>query len=229
VGLSAALSNGWSAFRDNMGLCIGMLFLYGVVMMVSAFIPFAIIFVGTIIVGGLVVFGLNVVSRRDPAVGDLFVGFQNYGRWLGAVLLYGVIMLAVMLPAIAWLLIRMIQTGYFTSGSSSDPFGPYAAGGPVYYVLYCLGLLVLYTLMMRWYFYLPLIAEGAGIMEAFGKSVEMTEGIRWRLFGITLVLGLIHAAGVFTCVGWLFTIPLIGLSYISLYVAARNQQFGPQL
>lgn len=228
VGLGACLTNGWNAFRDNMGLCIGTLVIGILLMIPVAIIPIVNILILPVLFGGVVIFGLNVINRNNPGIGDLFAGFQNFGRWLGAILLHGLIMMLPMLPAIAWVVTRTIQTEGVATSAGSGTFDVLGAEGPIYYLLYLGGMAVMYYLQMRWYFYHPLIAEGAGIMEAFGKSVEMTEGIRWRLFGITIVLGLIYLAGFFTCIGWLFALPLVCLAYISLYIAAKNQQSVPQ-
>jgi hypothetical protein len=43
-----------------------------------------------------------------------------------------------------------------------------------------------------WYVIIPVtVVERPGIFAAFGRSAELTRGNRWRVFGISLVVGVI--------------------------------------
>ncbi len=61
------------------------------IFLVSAFIPFIGPFISSILIipvisAGIYLYGLNVSRETDPRIGDMFAGFNDYGRVLGAVL-----------------------------------------------------------------------------------------------------------------------------------------------
>ena len=104
VDLGRAFSVGIDAFKRYPGLVIGVPALYFVLNMAGQSIPVLqvlyMIFIQPPIAGGLVIFALNVINDRNPTVGDLFAGFQEYGKWMGTYWLLTAISLACLIPAL---------------------------------------------------------------------------------------------------------------------------------
>lgn len=71
---------------------------------------------------------------------------------------------------------------------------------------------------LQFYMYLVVEHENMGPIEALKKSMKMTEGIFWKLFGFGLVIGIINLIGFLLLgIGLLVTLPLSGIAYTYLY------------
>ena len=104
------MSNGWDNFKQGAGNYVGFTVLYFIIIMVvglsSLLIPF-VNFVSTAIqytlVAGLFIFTRNMLNGRDN-FGDFFSGFNSFGQ----IILFWLVLLAFMLPAIALFIIYLI-------------------------------------------------------------------------------------------------------------------------
>jgi uncharacterized membrane protein len=78
-----------------------------------------------------------------------------------------------------------------------------------------------------WGFYGFVIAdrgEGVGVGEAFSRSVEITAGNRWQLFGLGILLVLINFVGALLCgVGLLFTYGITAVTGAYAYRTLSGQ------
>ncbi len=211
VDIGRAFSLGFDAFKRHAIVTIGVILLYFVLSGVGQNIPFLGILYSILIqppiVGGLVIFLLNVVNDRDPTVGDLFAGFQHYGRWMGTYWLLNAITIACLIPAGIGILI----------GLAVDPDGEAAFVVPVA-LGSIISLIVLVIVMLRWFFVYYAAAEGRNAIEAFKFSARLTEGVRPQLFVASIVLGLFALCGIIALgVGILVTSAIAGCAFAAIY------------
>lgn len=96
--------------------------------------------------------------------------------------------------------------------------------GDILYGLIVLGGLILLVVpgiifAIKYQYYNYLIADkGMGPIEALRHSGEMTQGVKWRLLGFNLLLGLINLAGALALViGLFYTIPLTLIASTFVY------------
>ena len=62
------------------------------------------------------------------------------------------------------------------------------------------------------------VLEGAGIMGSLEKSGKLTEGVKWRLLGFLITIGLLNALGALLLgVGLLITVPVSMIAYAHVY------------
>lgn len=70
------------------------------------------------------------------------------------------------------------------------------------------------------YMFAPVIVidQKIGIIDAFKKSAQMTDGVKWKIFGLMLLLALTNIVGVLVfVVGLLVSIPVSALVYMHVY------------
>lgn len=193
VDLGRAFSVGLDAFKRYPGVTIGAVAIYLVFNAVSNSNPilgfFYGIFIQPPIVGGLVIFALNVINDRNPTVGDLFAGFQEYGKWMGTYWLLNAITLACCIPGLI-----VVGIGVALGLFGEDAFIPVVA------LAVLISIAVLIAVTLRWAFVYYAAAEGRGTLDAFNRSAELTEGVRPQLLLAMIVLGLFAMCGVFVLV-----------------------------
>jgi uncharacterized membrane protein len=102
-------------------------------------------------------------------------------------------------------------------------FFKFAAGYILYSLLVAAGLILLIVpglyFMVKYQYVIYYIADkDADISEAFGKSSQITKGIKWELFVFLILLSLINMAGVLCFfVGLLVTIPVTMVAMAFVY------------
>ncbi|UCC67163.1 MAG: DUF4339 domain-containing protein [Armatimonadota bacterium] len=213
ISAGRALSVGFDAFKRYPGLLIGVSVLYFVLAAVGQNIPIVGFLYGILvqppIVGGLVIFVLNVINDRNPTVGDLFAGFQRFGTWMGAYWLLTAISLACFVPGLI-----LVGIGAVLSRSGEDEMALILAivlGAVV-------SLVIVIAVTLRWMFVYYSVAEGRGTMDAFKRSAQITEGVRPQLLWAGIVLGLFSIAGVIALgVGIIVTFPIAMCAFASIY------------
>jgi len=231
VGLSPVMTNGWNAFRNFIPIAILGYLIVTIINTIVGYIPFIgpiiSILIGGAMIGGEIILTLNILYNRNPQIGDVFFGFQQYGKWLVAYLLWLLVIIAGAIPAIIGGVIIGVSAGIMGAGASFT--GSISAAGPAVIALGSLLILATFVLIafltVRWMFVFYLVAEDYNPIDAFRRSAEITEGRRLQLFGISFVIGLIMMSGVIACgIGVLFTAPLGMCMMGALYLAARNQR-----
>jgi uncharacterized membrane protein len=102
--------------------------------------------------------------------------------------------------------------------------------GSILYGLIVLGGLILLIVPgiywgTKYFFFVYLIVDkDMGIMESIRASGELTQGHKWSLFLLWIVLGLINTLGAVIClVGLLVTIPLSLMAVIFVYHALAGE------
>ncbi len=222
IGISWALSAGWGAFKKYPGMAIGGSLLFMVIYMAGAMIPFAnlafIMFAAMPLMGGGVIFYLNMVRGTNPQIEDLFAGFKSYWKWMGVGWLYTAAIIAAELPV----LIAFFVSGMYKYMDNKSPYGAMPPSPTAIIIMasaLILSVVLMTVLSLRWFFVWFLAADGVETMEAFKRSAEMTKGWRLKLFGIQIVLGLCASVGVLACgIGKIFTSIIVYLAMTSIYV-----------
>ena len=85
LNIGAAMSDGWVLFKEHMGLMIGAgAIFFGILMaavLLGVIIPAAQLLVQGPLIGGMILLTLKLSREGHAEIGDLFLGFKNYG-WL---------------------------------------------------------------------------------------------------------------------------------------------------
>lgn len=151
-----------------------------------------------------------------------FSSFRVVGFWAMIAISLAVAMLGIVFSMITQGALVRATTAYSDGRKAS--FGESAAAGLAVIVpLFLLGLgsglgisigliLLIVPGVMLWVMWAvaapALVAERVGVFEAFGRSNELTEGARWKVFGIMLVLLII--AWIFAAIMAALTLPVLG-------------------
>ena len=255
VSLSKAFSTGWNTFTKYPGVLIGGFLIYIAMVLVlemifmipmilvttrmpqstdlsspmfgvqtgfSVAFPIVVVFLFAPLVGGLFILLLNAVRDSNPGINDLFAGFRKYWKWVGLFFLYYLATYAAFIPELIGILVstKMMHVG--SAAAVSTVLGIAIMGLGI-----AISLVIMFILLTRWLFIYCAAADGAGIIESFGKSAEMTKGIRLPLFGILIVLWLFATAGIIACgIGVILTSIIASLAITSMYVDLKNQMSG---
>lgn len=199
--IGEALEYGWNTMKTNFGFFIGIIIVSWIVSGIPTFIAVILqedapaisllfrlggIILGTIIQIGILRIALKFVDGQTPEFSDLFNSFKGcFWRYLGASILYGLIvvggMFLLIVPGIIW----AIKFQYF-------------------------GYLV--------------IDQNLGVMDSLKKSSDVTNGVKWPLFGFAILLVLINYGGaILLFIGLLATIPITMMANVSVYRTLQAQ------
>ncbi len=82
---------------------------------------------------------------------------------------------------------------------------------------------IYFALKYQFYSYL-IVDKNLGVTEALKKSARMTDGIKWKLFGFSLVLCGLNFLGLIALVfGLLVTVPMSIMAYVYVYRTLRDR------
>lgn len=174
-------------------------------------------FVGIFMALGLARVGLDVIEGKPVQIGLLFSqGSKVLGAFGGTILLSLAIGLPVAILVVPIVLLSM-------QGGEPTPAG------------LVIGIGIGTILILVWSAYLGarfgffktiMVDRGMGVMDAFRESSRLTNGNKWAVIGLYLVMMLINLAGMLMlCVGLIFTMPLTILAW---YVAYKWMLHGPE-
>lgn len=231
------LTRAWACFSKRLGLVLAVVVIELIVALVFCAIPglnvIYSLFVQCAIAGGVTIFLLKAVRGGDPEVGDLVQGFRDYLKWEAVGLLRGFVFLVICIPG----LITLGAAGFFNQhmrvplppGIPTEdlPFDVPSAMDPHAYIMIGAGALITLLIagyfMLRWLYVLPCAADGAGILDAFGQSAQLTRGRYGQLGMIYLGLGFVNLlGGLLCCVGGIFTSGLTYLAHMIVYDDLRR-------
>lgn len=168
---------------------------------------------------------------------------QHYWFLLGVSFIYAVLLAAagpgsplgliadtVLRVAVIYVLLRMVDSHTPTFADLLVPFRTYkillnfVIGSLLYALAVIVGLLLLilpgiYLLVrLQYYSYLLVEHENMTAVEALRKSMEMTRGKFWRLFGFLLIVILVNIIGALLLgIGLFVTVPTTLMAYAILY------------
>ena len=203
LNIGAAMSDGWALFKEQMGLMIGAgaIFL-GMLMaavLLGAIIPAAQLLVQGPLMGGMILLTLKLSREGHAEIGDLFLGFKNYGWLLLTTVVQGAVIFAAMLPGIILIVIGAVTLAAENEGMG---VGLLIAGGAISFVMaMVVGVLINYAVF--------LVADQRGTFgEAFLSAYQGTKKNFWRILGVMILFSLVTVGGILTCgLGLLLTIP----------------------
>ncbi len=93
----------------------------------------------------------------------------------------------------------------------------------LYYLLTTIGFCFfiipgIYFSLKYCFIYQILVDKHVGVFEAFRQSSEITKGIKWQLFGLALITGILGWLGMaFFGIGLVITAPMTRLAYVYVY------------
>ena len=190
--IKEALSFGWDAFKSRVGFFIILLLLLGVLAAIPQFL-----------IKHTEIVGLRVTL---VIINQLFQYFLTVG---------------------------LVKIGIKVVDGSEVRIIDLFSGGPVF-VTYVLGALlfslivlagfvllvvpgIILSVMLQYYSYF-IIDKNMGPVESIKASAALTKGVRWKLFGFGLVLGLLNIAGILLLVVGLFvTAPVSWVAIAFVY------------
>ena len=201
--IGAAMSDGWALFKEHMGLMIGAgVIFFGILMvagLLGMIIPAAQLLVQGPLMGGMILLTLKLYREGHAEIGDLFLGFKNYGWLLLTTVVQGAVIFAAMLPGIILIVIGAVTLAAENEGMG---VGLLIAGGAISFVMaMVVGVLINYAVF--------LVADQRGTFgEAFLSAYQGTKKNFWRILGLMILFSLVTVVGLLPCgLGLLFTIP----------------------
>ena len=201
--IGAAMSDGWALFKEHMGLMIGAgVIFFGILMvagLLGMIIPAAQLLVQGPLMGGMILLTLKLSREGHAEIGDLFLGFKNYGWLLLTTVVQGAVIFAAMLPGIILIVIGAVTLAAENEGMG---VGLLIAGGAISFVMaMVVGVLINYAVF--------LVADQRGTFgEAFLSAYQGTKKNFWRILGLMILFSLVTVVGLLPCgLGLLFTIP----------------------
>ena len=164
--------------------------------------------VGSLIVATIVLLVVHVIFGVISTLFDNFIlqyAFSILGYVVTLLIVLGLLRMA--------LAITSGQPPNVSELTNTNAWGTYIAASIIFAIASGIGFLLCIIpgiiVYVFWGFYGFVIAdrgEGVGVGEAFSRSVEITAGNRWQLFGLGILLILINFVGALLCgVGLLFT------------------------
>lgn len=221
----------WAIFKDQMGMCLGVVLLAWVINMGVGLAAGMIPFLGGLISAAFslwinigVTMALLRIARGQPTeIGEIFRGGPYFLSVLGASMLVGLILFGVLLLCAA----PVIGVAIFVM-----------QGAPPEAILFTcifLGVLCYIPAMILWFMYsqfLYLIVDGRALaVESLGLSKQVMVGNKLTLFALGAVVGLI-ALGIalVTCgVGILLVMPFVQLLNVVFYLVVTGQPTADQV
>lgn len=237
AGSREALSAGWKAFKRYAWVLIAVFIIDTVLTFVVgrnrvANYAFAVLAMGPL-AGGLAIVNLKAVRGQRPSVGDLFAGFRDYVRWIGAYWFYVVIISIADIPlavgTISVLGLRglryfhvppVVELHAIIKSAGSDP----VSLAVIYATAMFTGVLSVVILLRYGFAYYALV-DGSGVVESFRRSAELTRGIRWQLLGIGAVIFVFAGSGFLACgIGFIVTAVVAQLAFAHIYTQLRGEK-----
>jgi uncharacterized membrane protein len=192
-----SLTFGWEAFKAHYNVFIPVIFLTGVISVLSKYVGdrdasilmgVALILgaVAQIIVGmGLTKIALNITAGKPAAFDDIFSVTHLFFAYVGATILYGLIVLGgfllLIIPGIMWL-------------------------------------------VSYWLFQYALVDKGLGVLDALSEAKRISKDVRWPLFKFMVVTGVLNIVGIAAFgIGLFVTIPITAVATAYVYRALQKR------
>lgn len=203
-----ALRAGWDAFKETMGLSIGVYFVASLLILVSGCLIIGPIFLAGPIWGGVCIYSLKAIRGEHVDFNDLFSGFSNFGSYFAAFLLILIMVALSTLPGLLVMFVPAILLG---------PDGAIVAISMLMGTLLMVLIPAYYSL--RYMFSFLLLADGRA--DSAGEALKMSAaGVRRNIGGVLLfflLAALISGVAGMTGLGSLFTSPWLGIAMAKMY------------
>lgn len=206
IDLGEAFREAWAATWANFPLLLGAWLLLVVLAALSTLTFVGIFLVLPALVWGMTRFVLNVIDG-NAEIGDLFSGFSDYARVLGAMLVLGILILVLYLAGQALAVVGQLSSSAFLTFV-----------GAIVNLGWSLG--VMPRLAFVWYY---VVDQGLAPVEALQTSWDATSDQKLTCLLIGVLSGVIPVIGVLCLV--VGVIPAVMLVYL-LQAAAYRQLAG---
>jgi len=205
--IKEALSYGWDLFKKNKKVLILSTLIFCIFnsgMENNFVISILFMIVGIFIQIGWYKMLFNLMSGHGVRIKELFLHGRLFLKYLGALVIF-IIVLSLPLAGLA---LALVLIGF------SNPL--IIAVGVAVTIL---SVAISMYLGIRYQFALVLIIDKEiGIKEAFKTSSSMTEGVKFKLLGLFMIMAIINIIGVLALlVGTLVALPVSTLAYLSIY------------
>ncbi|MSR42956.1 MAG: DUF975 family protein [Pedosphaera sp.] len=234
LNIGDCLSRGWDLLKANFGVAVGVVLLYGFIIIVISLLgmipcigivfSLASMLVGGPLMGGLLYFFIKSSRRQQAGVEDLFSGFKrNFIHLVLAQIVQGILVFVAILPGIVLTVVTLFAMGVrFENGVKPSPEAVLAGAA----VLLVTVFVPIIYLSVRWAFTLPLVVDRKmDFWQAMVTSWKVVGKHWWKTFAFVFVASLINIAGLFCfCLGGLVTVPWMLFTYASAY----EEVFGPR-
>ena len=200
--ISEAVQFGWDTTKSNIGFFIGLLIVMGLIEYVPDIIA--------------------VIIEEDAPILSIIIQIASFA--LSMIIGMGLIKIC----------LRFCdgEKGEFSDLFSCYPlFFNYLIGSILYWLIILVGLILLiipgiiWAIQFQYYSYL-IIDRGLGPIDALKKSSEITKGVKWDLFVLSIVLGVINLLGLICLVVGLFaTIPttMVAIAFVYRKLLAQTE------
>ncbi len=208
-------SRTWSIFQTQWGMCLLVMF---------------VVFIFNAVVSGTIAFGL-ISLGFDPNDGAMGSTMHSLGN-----LVQGLLSI--------W--IGIGQTLIFLGIARGEPveIGQLFSGGRFYLrilgasilagIAITIGLFLLivpgiFLMLMLWPFYWLILDRNVGVFDSFQLAMRFTQGNKATVFLIGIVaLAMILISAIPCFLGWLFTLPFLGLMWAVVYLTMTGQPTADQ-
>jgi hypothetical protein len=228
------MSDGWDLFKKGAGNYIGFTIVFFVLVMVMALIPFVNLLVSVfeyVLIAGIFIYSRNLINDKGE-FSNFFEGFNSFGQ----ILLFMLVLLVFMIPAIAVFLIYITPEGFLNSAINGFKDAEHMAEqlletfqnrtGSIIFLSVALLLYTLYIYISYSFTLILIVDRNMQYWDAMELSRKIVAKNFFSFFGMYILLSLIMFFGVlFTCgLGALVAIPYMNTVVFSAY----NNIMGPE-
>ncbi len=224
--ISEALSYGWNKMKAHLGFFIGMTLLqmflvilsevllaisiqYSIVLVCILYILYIVLIL--LFRLGTIRISLSAADEKPLSICMLFSQYQYLLRYLGASLLYSLLITSMA----GFFIVLAMVVGSMTSVAAGMAIG--VVGG-----LTGIGFGIYWGLKYSQFYFL-MLDEELNIMDSFRKSAQIMKGHNLELFALYIVLSCVNLLGILLLgIGLLFTIPITLMAYVHFYRAIKG-------
>lgn len=232
------ISKGWEFTKKHLGFLITYLIIMFVISMLFSGIAEALYdqgrgllsflmhaagyIIGLFLQMGFYKSALLITSGIKPGFNQMYANDKHFVSYLGSNILYGLMMLGAFLLSLIPLI--LLVAFFAADGDLGSYLSSHPLHGLLLFGLFLLLLIPVVYLAVR-YFLFPffVLDKDMGPIEALKASAKATEGHRWFLCLLLLVLTLLNIGGaILLGIGLLFTIPISALALTWVYRKLTN-------
>lgn len=211
-----AIKFGWEKMKANFWFFVGaILTTFAITLIINMIIPILGSLIGMFLSLGLYLIALTIHDGGKPKFTDLFSGFKFFLKYLGALIILGLI-IGIGIGIIALTIILTIGASVsFALAAKSSLISLVPI--PALLVVIAVGIIGLYVSIRLQFFGWLIIDKNLGPIKSLRESFKLTKGVVGKLFGFGIVLGLINILGALALgIGLLATTPiaLVGTAYV---------------
>lgn len=217
--ISEVLRNGWDITKKNFTFFLSILIAYFVLLLIGAWIFNKIPLIGQILFIifsswlsiGLIIIALKKVKSEDASITDLFSGAKYLASFIGASILYYLLVFAgAIFLVILSLILRLILKIEYISIPSVPLIIPVVILAIIWAIVWGI----------RYMFFPYLIVDKQmKAIESLKNSSKITNGARWDVLGLCIMLEIVNFLGLLCLIiGIFWTLPTVLLAYAGFYL-----------